>query len=267
MNAQDSSSLLATADKAHGAVLEFHDVSYRYGNSSAVEHVSLRIERGDFTAIVGPNGSGKTTLLRLGLGLLRPTEGQVSLMGVPVAAFRDWSRVGYVPQVSTHINERFPITVSEVVSQGHHKRFSPRSFWRKARSPAVRSALQTVGAEHLADRRIGLLSGGELQRVLVARSLVGEPELLVLDEPSAGFDIHGEEQLNALLRRLNENGTTVLIVSHDIGAVMREAETCCCINKSVKFHGQPHDLTQSELAELYGFPVEVLLHDALHEHR
>ena len=138
----------------------------------------------------------------------------------------------------------------------------------KAGGSAVLEALESAGVAHLAKRRIGELSVGQQQRVLVARALVGRPGLLVLDEPAAGVDAHGEELLNDLLQRLNrENGISVLLVSHDIGAVMRQANVVACINQSLVFHGEPHDLTQDELARLYGFPVEVLLHDALHEHR
>jgi len=109
---------------------------------------------------------------------------------------------------------------------------------------------------------------GQQQRVLIARALVREPELLILDEPLAGIDAAGQEQFHTLLRRLNgELGMTILLVSHDIGAVMREATSVACINKSLVFHGPIHTLTQKELAELYGFPVDILLHDALHEHR
>ena len=248
-------------------VLAFEDVSYDYGGISAVEHVTMRVEQGDFVAIVGPNGSGKSTLLKLGLGLLKPTGGSVTMLGTPMERFSQWARIGYVPQLSTGVNSRFPITVAEVVAHGRYAKFSPTAFWRRSTTPDVLQALDMVGAHHLSGRRIGDLSIGQQQRVLVARALVRKPDLLVLDEPIAGVDVHGEQQLSAVLRELNQAGTTILMVSHDVGAVMRDARTCACINHTLMFHGAPHDLTQHELAQLYGFPVEVLLHDALHEHR
>jgi zinc transport system ATP-binding protein len=222
-------------------VLEMANVTFAYGERPAVEEVSLRIERGEFAAVVGPNGSGKSTLIRLALGLLRPQAGTVRLLGSPVERFREWTRVGYVPQLSSGVTGRFPITVAEVVAHGRYTGFDPLAIFRRTGGGEVREALEAVGAGHLAGRRIGELSVGQQQRVLVARGLV---------------------------RRLNrERGMTILMVTHDIGTVLREASTVACINRTVSFHGAPHEITQAELASLYGFPVEVLLHDALHEHR
>jgi zinc transport system ATP-binding protein len=128
--------------------------------------------------------------------------------------------------------------------------------------------METVDIADLRGRRITSLSMGQQQRVLIARALAREPELLILDEPLAGIDAAGQEQFHTLLRRLNsEMGMAILLVSHDIGAVMREATSVACINKSLVFHGPTHTLTQRELAQLYGFPVDILVHDALHEHR
>ena len=124
-----------------------------------------------------------------------------------------------------------------------------------------------MGAKHFKERRIGELSTGQQQRVLVARALVKAPDILMLDEPIGGVDVDGEERIYEIIRELNQQGITIVMVSHDIGAVMREARTVACINQTLVFHGEPHELTRDELANLYGFPVEVLLHDALHEHR
>ncbi|MEX2598694.1 MAG: metal ABC transporter ATP-binding protein [Dehalococcoidia bacterium] len=249
-------------------VLRFQDVSFGYDNSLAVDRVTLNIAQGDFTAIVGPNGSGKSTLIKMALGLLKPRHGAVRLFGESPAKFRGWHRVGYVPQVVAGIRDRFPATVGEIVGQGLYKGISPLAFWAPSGKRQVRQVLDATGMAHLASRRVGDLSVGQQQRVLLARALVRNPELLVLDEPAAGVDTSGQEQLYELLRRLNdEQGITILMVSHDIGVVMREAKMVACMNRDLVFHGAPHDLTREELAKLYGFPVEVLLHDALHEHR
>lgn len=247
--------------------IELQDVSFSYGDNAAVDSVCMCVECGDFAAVVGPNGSGKSTLLKIILGLVRTQGGSARVFGSLVENFSDWRRIGYVPQISSGVHSRFPMTVAEVVSHGRYRGFSPFAFWRGAGGADVESALDAVGALHLLNRRIGDLSVGQQQRVLLARALVRRSELLVLDEPIAGVDVHGEEQLYSVLRELNDQGITILIVTHDIGAVMREARTVACINQKLVFHGAPHDLTQSELARLYGFPVEVLLHDALHEHR
>ena len=249
-------------------VLEFRDVSFHYDGQAALENVSLLVAPGDFTAIVGPNGSGKSTLLKLGLGLLRPQSGQVLLFGQDPGRFRQWDRVGYVPQVLAGVWGSFPATVADVVSQGRYVGVRPLAFWHRSESPEVMQGLEIAGIASLKGRRLASLSVGQQQRVLVARALVRGPELLVLDEPAAGVDVSGEEQMYTLLRRLNqERGITIVLVTHDIGAVMREATTVACINRSLVFHGPPHQLTKAELAGLYGFPVDVLVHDALHEHR
>lgn len=253
---------------AKTSILHFDSVSYGYAGALAVDNVTLTMQAGDFMAVVGPNGSGKTTLIKLALGLLKPSSGRVALFNQEPSDFTDWHRVGYVPQVAAGIQERFPATVAEIVAHGRYSGISPLRFWKRTKTPEVMAALESAGVAHLSDRRIGELSVGQQQRVLVARALVGEPDLLVLDEPAAGVDVGGEEVLNDLLERLNhDQGISILIVSHDIGAVMRQANTVACINRSLVFHGEPHELTQGELANLYGFPVEVLLHDALHEHR
>ena len=248
--------------------LEFSHVWYRYEFEAAVEDVTLTVRQGEFVAILGPNGSGKTTLLKLALGLIKPTRGTVALFGDPTGKFHDWQRVGYVPQTIAAVQSQYPATVEEVVVQGLYRGFDPFAIWRRNGQPAVLQALETAGVVDLRGRRISSLSVGQLQRTLVARALVRQPGLLVLDEPVAGVDAAGQEQFYAMLRRFNtENGITILMVSHDIGAVMREAKTVACINRTLVFHGPPHGITQKELSELYGFPMDILVHDALHEHR
>jgi zinc transport system ATP-binding protein len=128
--------------------------------------------------------------------------------------------------------------------------------------------MELAGVQAFAERRVSDLSVGQQQRVLIARSLVRQPDLLVLDEPVAGIDVAGEEQFHSMVRGLNrELGITIVMISHDIGAVMREATTCACINKNIVFHGPVHQLDARALSELYGFPVDVLVHDPEHTHR
>lgn len=251
---------------ADAFAIEMNGVSFAYGVEPVVDDVTLRVERGDFAVILGPNGSGKSTLLKLALGLLRPCCGSVRLLGADPARLTECGRVGYVPQVA-NAHTTFPATVGEIVAHGRYSGFSPLAFWRGDKGRDVDRALESAGVAHLRGRRIGDLSAGQRQRALIARALVRRPDILVLDEPIAGVDAHGEEQVYAVLRDLNAQGITALMVSHDIGAVMREAKTVACVNCSLVFHGPPHALTREELARLYGFPVETLLHDAFHEHR
>ena len=250
-----------------GPCLEFQDVWFQYDSAPVIESITFAVARGEFMAILGPNGSGKTTLLKLALGLVRPTSGTVTLFGEPASHLRARGRMGYVPQTVDGMNNQFPATVEEVVVHGLYGGFDPLAIWRRRSKEAAR-ALEAVGMKDLASRRISSLSVGQQQRTLIARALVREPELLVLDEPVAGVDVAGQEQLYAMLRRLNrERGITVLMVTHDIGVVMREAETVACVNRTLVFHGPPHRITQKEISDLYGLPMDLLMHDTLHEHR
>ncbi|MCY4449453.1 MAG: metal ABC transporter ATP-binding protein [Chloroflexi bacterium] len=246
--------------------VELEDVSFTYAGSPAVHGVTLRIERGDFTAIVGPNGSGKSTLLKIILGLIKPDNGQVRVFGTDIERFKDWRRIGYVPQVATGIHAMFPITVSEVVAHGRYSGFSPFDFWRRGNGADVDGVLQMVDMADFKRRRIGELSTGQQQRALIARALIRKPELLVMDEPIAGVDVQGGEELYMLLRQLRAQGVTILIISHDVGAVMREAGTVACMNCTLLCHCPPQELTEDDLVRLYGFPVEVLHHGRHHDH-
>jgi zinc transport system ATP-binding protein len=251
-----------------GVNLEFRNATFGYEAHNVVQDISFTVEQGDFIAILGPNGSGKTTLVRLALGLANPTGGEVLLFGTPAHKFREWNKVGYVPQTVEGIHTQFPATVEEIVGHGLYNGFNPARFWKRGVPDSVKTSMEMVGVADLGRRRISALSTGQQQRVMIARSLVREPKLLVLDEPEAGVDAAGQEQLYSILRRLNdEQGITILMVSHDIGAVMREAKTVACINRTLVFHGPPHRITQRELSDLYGLPMDVLVHDLMHEHR
>ncbi|MBM3934142.1 MAG: metal ABC transporter ATP-binding protein [SAR202 cluster bacterium] len=251
-----------------GPCLKLNGVWYGYGAVPVVEDVSFTVQRGEFMAVLGPNGSGKSTLLKLALGLVAPQCGSVELFGSPPSKLRAVGRVGYVPQKVDSLRSQFPSAVEEIVSQGLYRGFDPMGIFRRPGGPTVTEALETAGLTAIRSHRISSLSVGQQQRVLFARALVRDPEILVLDEPVAGIDAAGQERFYALLRRLNrDKGMSIVMVSHDIGAVMREATTVACINRTIVFHGDTHALTQKELGKLYGFSPDVLVHDALHEHR
>ena len=249
-------------------VLKYDHVWLDYGDGPVVEDITFALEAGDFAAVLGPNGSGKTTLLKLALGLLSPTRGKVSILGETSDRFRHWDLVGYVPQVVEGMHQRFPATVEEVVGYGLYRGFDPLAAFRGAGHSKIAAALETAGISHLGKRRVSDLSVGQEQRVLIARAVVREPHILLLDEPVASVDAAGQEQFYSLLRRLNqEMGVTIVIVTHDIGAVIHEATTCACINRTMVFHGPTHEFSSDDIAHLYGVPMDVLLHDALHTHR
>lgn len=248
------------------SVVDWERVNFAYGSVTAVEDVTLCIHRGELAAILGPNGGGKSTLVKLALGLLRADAGVVRLFGRDLEGFDQWRRVGYMPQVVAGVWRDFPATVAEVVAHGAHSGVSPFGLFRRSQRDDVMEALEVAGIAAYRSRRLSELSVGQQQRVLLARALVREPELLVLDEPAAGVDVTGEEQLYAVLRNLNrDRGMTIIIVSHDIGAMLREASTIACMDRTLVLHGEPHQLSHDELSTLYGVPVDVVVHDALHE--
>ncbi len=248
--------------------IRFDETWFSYDSEPVVRDINFSITPGEFAAILGPNGSGKTTLMKLALGLLKPTSGRVLLFGHPAESFTDWHRVGYVPQRTQATESRFPASVREIVNFGSYSGFNPLAIFKRGDRARVDEAMEMAGVQHLASTRVSDLSVGQQQRMLIARSLVRRPDLLVMDEPVAGIDAAGEEQFHTMIRRLNRDmGITIVMVSHDIGAVMREATTCACINRDIVFHGPVHQIDAEALSRLYGFPVDVLMHDPEHTHR
>jgi zinc transport system ATP-binding protein len=216
------------------------DFAYRQG-PRVLAGVDLEVAEGEVLAIAGPNGGGKTTLLRLALGLERPTHGQVLLFGEPATSFRDRKRIGYLAQ-RTRIGVHAPVTVREVVEAG---RAPLHPFGRLTNEDrlAVNQALERVGLEGFAHRRLARLSGGQQQRAFIAKALAAHPVLLVLDEPTTGVDVEAQEALAALLDRLRrELGVTVLYVSHEFGAVESFVERIVLVRERIVFDGPPSQL-------------------------
>jgi len=233
--------------------VELEHICFSYGTEPVLHEVSLRIERGDFLGIIGPNGGGKTTLLRIMLGLARAECGHVRLFGTGIREFRDWHRIGYVPQKAVAFESRFPASVFEVVLSGRcgraglARRFSPED------RAAAEAALETVGMAEFRHRLIGRLSAGQQQRVFIARALATHPDLLVLDEPTVGVDVEAQEQFYSLLRRLNrEMGTTLVLVSHDVSVIAQEVNRLACLNRTLVFHGDPEEAMRcGAIARMY----------------
>ena len=244
--------------------VELKDVSYAYGAVPAVEDVSLTVDEGDYLGLVGPNGSGKSTVLKIALGILEADEGEACLFGEPAEEFDDGERIGYVGQNATDVDGRMPITVNEVVRMGRYPRVGRRRFSDDDRR-AVEEAMEKTGVEDLGSRRVTQLSGGQRQRVFIARALAAEAELLALDEPTVGVDAESREGFYRLLRELNDDGMTVILIEHDIGVVTEYADEIACINRELYFHGNPTDFEESDaLTKAYGANQRVLEHDHSH---
>ena len=221
-------------------VLEWRDVCVRYDDVQVLDHVALRIDKGEFVGVVGPNGGGKSTLLKAGLGLVPTSCGEVRLFGEPSPRARDVARIAYVAQNAIHVDPRFPVTAFEVVLMGRTAR---RGLFRRLTQEdrdLAREAMREVGVEALADRLVGTLSGGERQRIFLAKALASQPEALILDEPTTGVDPAAREDFYRLLDHLNHHhGMTLVLVSHDLGAITLAAHRLVAVNRRIVYDGDP----------------------------
>ncbi|MDR1299970.1 MAG: ABC transporter ATP-binding protein [Oscillospiraceae bacterium] len=192
------------------------NLSYRYGDETVFSHLNFTVSKGEFVALAGINGSGKSTLLRIILGELAPRSGSVRLFGQDVREFKQWQRLGYLAQGGLTSGADFPATAEEVVTANLYSQIGPLRPAKKRHREAALGALASVGMERYAKRMLGSMSGGQRQRVMLARVLVGEPELLILDEPTNGVDSATADSLLALLARMcAESGLTAIMVTHD----------------------------------------------------
>jgi zinc transport system ATP-binding protein len=242
-------------------VVRVDGVTFGYddtGRLPILEDVTLEIGPRDFLGLIGPNGGGKTTLLRVLLGQIRPQQGVVEVLGRPPREVS--AQVGYVPQ-HAQIDATVPATVLDVVLTGRIGRARWGLFYGPSHVTAARDALASVGIADLASRRIGDLSGGQRQRVLIARALVDDVKILLLDEPMAGVDLHMEQGILELLQKLNERLPLVL-VTHDIGFVSSHVGRVACLNRRLVTHdvGEITDETITEMYAAHG-PVRIVRHE------
>ena len=231
-------------------LISVENVSFGFQNLEVLRNISFSLSRGDFMALIGPNGSGKTTLIRIILGTLKPSGGRVLLMGQEAEQFNQWKRIGYVPQKATHVDPYFPASVREIVALGllSGKRF-PRLFARQDEA-AIERALEQVDMKGLKNRRIGELSGGQQQRVFIARAIVNGPDVLFLDEPTAGVDAETQTRFYDMLAELNRNrGLTIALITHDFGIITKHANKVACLNQRLFFHGTHEEFCSSEVVQ------------------
>ncbi len=236
-------------------VVALEDVWVHFDGVSVLEGITLSIEQADFLGIIGPNGGGKTTLLRVILGLITPSRGRVSVLGKPPQRSRN--HVGYIPQLSL-FDRDFPISVWDVVLMGRYGSAGLLRRYSKRDKAMAQRALQTVGMLEHKDRQIGRLSGGEQQRVFIARALVSEPRLLLLDEPMASVDPTMQTEFYELLEGLKQ-GMAIVLVSHDISAVSVYVDKIACLNRELFYHGSK-EIGPEILEATYKCPVQMIAH-------
>jgi zinc/manganese transport system ATP-binding protein len=239
-------------------LLRLENIGVRLGGRQILSGVSFSVAPGQFTGLIGPNGAGKTTLLRVILGLQPPTEGRVLLNGSPKTR-HGGGLIGYVPQ-KLAIDQDMPLRARDVVGLGIDGNKLGFPLPSASRRRQITEALEAVGAESYADARIGELSGGEQQRVLIAHALIGRPRLLLLDEPLANLDLRSEQGIVSVLARLaHEQGIAVLISAHDLNPLLREIDTVVYVAAGRAAAGRTDEIIQSDvLSALYGSRVDVL---------
>ncbi len=247
------------------SIVQIQNVWFAYNGKTVLQDVSLDIQPGDFIAMIGPNGGGKTTLLKLMLGLLKPDQGSIKVLGGPTE--KASHHIGYVPQ-DVHINRSFPITAIDIVLMGQLR---PDKRWVLSSAQDRREAIKALERMEIADyanSKIDALSGGQRQRVFIARALVAQPKILLLDEPTASIDARGQAEFYRLLKALNRD-ITILVVSHDLVAISTHVKSVACVNKRLHYHNQA-EITGEMLEEMYPCtdeevcPVELVAHGLPH---
>lgn len=242
-------------------IIEANNIYFGYEGRNILEDASLQIYAGDFMAIVGPNGSGKSTLMKICTGLIKPRQGNVILFGKEISRFKEWGKIGYIPQRATSFNQGFPATVEEVVKSNLYSRIGLMGKVTKQHMEKVHEVLELVGMLDYKDRLVGRLSGGQQQRVFIAKALVSSPEILFMDEPTTGIDANSEKDFYALMADLNKDkNITIVMVTHDVGAVSKNVSRTICLSRGKALeHGC--DIDEPHLKELYGHDVSPLTHN------
>ena len=245
-------------------VFELKNIDYYFDNKQVLENINIRINKGDFLAIVGPNGAGKSTLLKVILGLLPLQHGEIYIDGKSYKKNTQSAlKISYVSQKANAFTAGFPASVKEVVLSGLTKTKRIFQWFNKSDEKQVDNVLYRLNIHHLKNKNIAELSGGQQQRVLIARALISNPSVLVLDEPTNGIDAKHVNEFYATLKHLKEEGITIILVTHDIGVVVDTATKVACLNKHLHFHGSTEEfksLDEVEISKIYGHPIKFVDH-------
>lgn len=240
-------------------LVELRNVTFGYGAEPVLEDICLHLHPGQFAALVGPSGAGKTSLLKLVLGALLPSRGTVAVGG-KILSGQPAPQVAYVPQLET-VDWNFPVTVEQVVAMGRVRRSGWWPWSSAEERRHIQRVLERLEIDHMAKRHIRDLSGGQQQRVFLARALIAEPDLLVLDEPTSGVDMRTAENVLHLLADLNRQGITILMTTHDLNAAAAHLPWVVCLNRRIIAEGAPEDVfSEATLNETYQGDMMVIRH-------
>ncbi|MFF5907250.1 metal ABC transporter ATP-binding protein [Staphylococcus cohnii] len=244
-------------------VFELKNIDYYFENKKVLENINIKINKGQFLAIVGPNGAGKSTLLKIILGLLPLQKGEIYVDGKAYNGKQSLYKISYVSQKAQAFKAGFPASVKEVVMSGLTKRKKLFQWFNKNDEHKVVAVLNSLNIGHLINKNIAELSGGQQQRVLIARALISNPSVLILDEPTNGIDAKHVSEFYETLETLKNEGVTIILVTHDIGVVADTASEVACLNKHLHFHGTTEDfksLDEVEISKIYGHPIQFVDH-------
>ena len=248
-------------------IFDVKNLSFSVRGQDILTNISLEIFNAEYIAIIGPNGGGKTTLIRMLLGLDKPTSGDIHLFGKKLENFKEWYKIGYVPQRASHVDQNFPATALDIVKMGRTSKRGLFSRESQEDKEAVNSAMSKMNILDLKDKMVGTLSGGQRQRVMIARALASNPEILILDEPNTGVDMASQKSFYKLLQKLNkEEKITIVFITHDIGVIADDIGRLFTINQKAIICNNPKEaLSCAEMSELYGIEAH-LIHNHKHEH-
>lgn len=222
-------------------IIEIKDLGFDYGEGWVFHKLNLEIVEGDFVAVIGANGAGKSTLLKMLANVIESTSGDISYYGMPIKDFKNWERIGYVPQNPGRQQKNFPISVREVVGLGLLKGNSLIHRFNGQDKEAINEIMERFNLMDLRYRKIGELSGGQQQRVFLARAMVKQPKILLLDEPATGIDTAAKADLYAMLKNINrQQGVTIVMVSHDLELAADAAQNALCLDHGICFWGEVH---------------------------